>query len=378
MNLAADLQRQISATQEQVEATRRGADLRVRRVIVRLRELIDLPQVPSDLRILAERYLQNPSDSLERAPQLSAQVRSCESRTSQLETLIPSLDPFGVLSTFSNCVAVELAKHRKATETTQRQLQQSQTQLDAIERQLQQQLEHLNAKRAWWQEAWSAIPARLKPVVPSTGLFNLDFLGGIRDQFHFWQQELAKEEAYLNRYQHLVDDWITKLRAPSDQDSNELRRIYLDNANVIGITCSQSASRDFSEEFKSFDVVIIDEVSKCTPPELLIPALKAKKLVLVGDHRQLPPMLDNNALEDIAEELGSTKEELSFLEESLFKSQFEVAGEGIKKMLTTQYRMHPSIMGAINQFYDNKLECGLFDADKQRAHHFTIGCIPAM
>ena len=371
MNLATDLQRQISATEEQVEATRREADLRGRRVIVRLQELIELPQVPADLRILAERYLQNPSDSLDQAPQLLAQVRSCESRTSQLETLIPSLDPFGVLSTFRNSVAVELATHRKVTETAQTQLQQSQTQLDAIERQLQQQLKHLNTKRTWWQEAWSAIPDRLKPVVPSTGLFNLDFLGGIQAQFHFWQQELAKEEAYLNRYQHIVSDWIAKLRNPSDQDSNELRRIYLDNANVIGITCSQSAKRDFSEEFKSFDVVIIDEVSKCTPPELLIPALKGKKLVLVGDHRQLPPMLDSKALEDIAEELGSTEEELSFLEQSLFKSQFEAAGEGIKKMLTTQYRMHPSIMGAINQFYDNKLECGLFDADKQRAHHLA-------
>ncbi|NJK56585.1 MAG: hypothetical protein HC939_11575 [Pleurocapsa sp. SU_5_0] len=63
---------------------------------------------------------------------------------------------------------------------------------------------------------------------------------------------------------------------PSEQNRHELRRIYLDNANIIGITCSQSAKGDFSQEFKSFDVVIIDEVSKCTPPELLIPALKAK------------------------------------------------------------------------------------------------------
>lgn len=369
--LAVDLEQQISVAQRQAETSRSEAKQTFSRVIGLLQELTHLSQIPEKLRILAEQYPRTPAELQDQAAQISAQVHSWESSTNQLETLMTSLDPFAVLLTIRNLIGVDLSTRTAVTETALRQLRESQNKLHEIKAQLQQQLERLNAERAWWQSAWAAIPDRLKPVVPSTGLFNLDFLGGIRDQFHFWQQELAKEEAYLNRYQHLVSDWIAKLHNPLEQDRNELRRIYLDNANVIGITCSQSASRDFSEEFKSFDVVIIDEVSKCIPPELLIPALKAKKLVLVGDHRQLPPMLDNNALEDIAEELGSTKEELSFLEESLFKSQFEVAGEGIKKMLNTQYRMHPSIMGAINQFYDNRLECGLFDADKQRAHHLT-------
>lgn len=117
----------------------------------------------------------------------------------------------------------------------------------------------------------------------------------------------------------------------------------------------QAANRDFSEEFKYFDVVIIDEVSKCTPPELLIPALKGKKLVMVGDHRQLPPMLDTNTLEEVYQEIGSINTELQLLQESLFKIQFETANDNIKKMLNVQYRMHPIIMGAINQFYDGKL-----------------------
>jgi superfamily I DNA and/or RNA helicase len=138
---------------------------------------------------------------------------------------------------------------------------------------------------------------------------------------------------------------------------------------VIGITCVQAASRSFAEEFNSFDVVIIDEVSKCTPPEILIPALKGKKLVLVGDHRQLPPMLNDNTIEEIAEEMKSTKEELYFLEESLFKLHFETARENIKQMLTIQYRMHPNIMGAINQFYQHRLQCGLLQPDQQRAHN---------
>lgn len=40
-------------------------------------------------------------------------------------------------------------------------------------------------------------------------------------------------------------------------------------------------------------------------------------------------------------------------------------------MLTIQYRMHPFIMGAINQFYENRLECGILEPDIKRAHNLT-------
>ncbi len=209
-------------------------------------------------------------------------------------------------------------------------------------------------------------------------MFNLESLRNIKTQFEYWQQQLQNEEIYLNRYQHFVQDWIGKLRQPTESDAcgglrlrTDLRRIYLNNANVIGITCVQAANYDFSQEFKYFDVVIIDEVSKCTPPELLIPALKGKKLVMVGDHRQLPPMLDTNTLEEVSQEIGSTNTELELLQESLFKIQFETANDSIKEMLNIQYRMHPIIMGAINQFYDGKLECGILKPDTKRAHNLA-------
>lgn len=369
MMLVVDLQKQISATQELVETSRHKTEHKVGRVRELLQKLTALQQMPTELRTLAEYYFQNPIENLTQTSQLLQQVHYWEILISQLENLIPSLDPFAALSNIRLQIGVEITNLKEASQRATRELTESQNQLHEVNAQIQQQLDYLTTERAWWQEYWEAIPDRLKPVVPSTGLFNLNLLRSVETQFNAWKQELATAEAYLNRYQNLLSDWIAKLQNPSEQDRNELRRIYLDNANVIGITCSQSASKSFSEEFKYFDVVIIDEVSKCTPPELLIPALKGKKLVLVGDHRQLPPMLDSDTIGEIAEELGSTTEELSYLEESLFKSQFEVADESIKKMLTIQYRMHPSIMGAINQFYENKLECGLFDADRQRKHN---------
>ena len=76
----------------------------------------------------------------------------------------------------------------------------------------------------------------------------------------------------------------------NEYDLDEIRKLYVEHANVIGTTCVASARRDFMEEYPTFDVVIIDEVSKATPPELLLPMLKGKKIILVGDHHQLPPL----------------------------------------------------------------------------------------
>ncbi|MGB3513918.1 MAG: AAA domain-containing protein, partial [Microcoleaceae cyanobacterium] len=228
-------------------------------------------------------------------------------------------------------------------------------------------LQEVQEKRKWWQKIWQRIPENIRPAVADSELFNIEFLEGMKTQIQSWQQELEKEQAYLSRYEKVVNKWIGKIRQPSEQDKQELRQIYIDNTNVIGITCSQAAGFAF-KEFNSFDVVIIDEVSKCTPPELLMAALKGKKLVLIGDYRQLPPMFNDSTIEEIAEELDRTAEDLNFLRDSLFKVQFETAGDNIKQWLNTQYRMHPVIMGAINQFYDGRLICGLVDHDTERAH----------
>ncbi len=366
-------QQQISAAQAQVERARQETDIKLSRVIHLLQELTRQTKLPEQLRILAEQYLANQSHIWEQPQQFSTLVPDWKKHIIGLERLIYSLESFTVLENIKKCLIEDLFKLEKEHEKAIMQLKESQIKLDEIENKLQPQLsETLINERNWWQQAFEqAIPDKFKPDIPTTGLFTLEFLRKLGLQFDSWQRELEQEETYLNRYQHLVQDWIDKLRNPSEGDRNDLRRVYLDNSNVIGITCVQAANRGFSEEFKSFDVVIIDEVSKCTPPELLIPALKGKKLVMVGDHRQLPPMLDTSTLEEVAQEIGGTRQELQFLEESLFKSQFESAHKSIKQMLNTQYRMHPMIMGAINQFYDGKLECGILEPDIKRAHHLA-------
>ena len=373
-NWLANLKRQVSDAQRQLEYLRQDAEIKARRCRGFLTELNQFSQLPDALRAVVDRCLQSTSiyTVLTHIPELKAQVNSWENDINNLNRLNSLLNPLAGLSNIKNSLANQLSKLQQASATANRQLADIQNQLRQIEAQLQQKpSEKLIAERKWWETAWKAIPERIKPQVSSNNLFEPNFLRSVKAQFDAWKKELEKEQAYLSRYENIVQDWIEKLRNPSAQDQSELRRIYIDNANVIGITCSQAAGYSFAREFNNFDVVIIDEVSKCTPPELLIPALKGKKLVLIGDYRQLPPMLHENTIEEIAEEMGSTAEDLAFLQESLFKKQFETAPESIKQRLTIQYRMHPIIMGAINQFYDHRLQCGILEPDKQRAHNLA-------
>lgn len=170
----------------------------------------------------------------------------------------------------------------------------------------------------------------------------------------------------------LQGGWIERLSAGSDKDYEEFKQLYINSANVIGITCSQSGSKEFASLYPVFDVAIIDEVSKATPPELILSVLKAKKIVLVGDHKQLPPMLGSDTYEEVAKKLNIPPENAEHMKQSLFEELFESAPAELKTMLSTQYRMHNQIMDSINQFYIEEngygLRCGLPDPDIARKH----------
>ncbi|WP_391206863.1 AAA domain-containing protein [Psychrobacillus sp. L4] len=176
----------------------------------------------------------------------------------------------------------------------------------------------------------------------------------------------------------IQNEWFSLLKEANDHDLDEIRKLYVRHANVIGTTCVASARKEFMDNYPTFDVVIIDEVSKATPPELLLPMLKGKKIILVGDHHQLPPLVGEDTLEEslkaILEESDSfeEKDELKkLLKESLFERLFKNLPKSNKTMLAIQYRMHESIMETITPFYEEenyRLQCGLVDSDSVRDH----------
>jgi len=211
--------------------------------------------------------------------------------------------------------------------------------------------------------------------------------------------EVRTEEFNLTKdiYKNIIEYSETKNSKVKDviaQDRIErTKKIFERNANVYGLTCTSSpvysASRNNYlkeagiDEIKlyniDFDVVIIDEVSKATPLELMIPILYGKSIILVGDHRQLPPTFkyhksNVNALEEGVK--GEYKDKFDgykeMVESSLFKAMFEALPESNKEILKKQYRMHEDIMNVINCFYSNQLELGAENQNESKQHYLDI------
>lgn len=114
---------------------------------------------------------------------------------------------------------------------------------------------------------------------------------------------------------------------------------------------------------ETFDVLIIDEASQALEAQCWIPLLSAKKLILAGDHLQLPPTIKSsvNASKSAVETASDsdplkTKVGVGTLETTLFDRLLALHGSSIKRMLTTQYRMHEKIMRfPSDEMYESKL-----------------------
>lgn len=187
-------------------------------------------------------------------------------------------------------------------------------------------------------------------------------------------------EALKNKFGDFIKEFNNKLENIDIKYENKYyKETYINSCNVVGISCTENPKILEEKEFKHFDVAIIDEVSKATPPELLIPMLKAKKVILVGDHRQLPPLFGEyersyKEIVDNIEDTDENKEVKEILTEenfkkfenmvtsSIFKEYFEEANENIKHSLLSQFRMHSDIMEVINRFYENRLKSGLLES----------------
>ena len=98
------------------------------------------------------------------------------------------------------------------------------------------------------------------------------------------------EEYFLK--QQIFKDWLATISS-LDENSN-LNQKLIDSIRVIGATTNHIASKKYEKYNFEFDYVIMDESGKATTAEALIPTVLAENLILVGDHRQLRPMLTAN------------------------------------------------------------------------------------
>ncbi|MDZ7660659.1 IGHMBP2 family helicase [Fodinibius sp.] len=147
-----------------------------------------------------------------------------------------------------------------------------------------------------------------------------------------------------------LQDEIEELFEEADKLREEAVNEILETKQVICTTNSTAGSELI--ENREFDLVVIDEATQSTEPSCLIPITRGKKVIMAGDHRQLPPTVKNRKAADKG------------LEDTLFERLTENHPD-IKDMLEVQYRMHEKIMEFSNeQFYD-----GILSADESVKKH---------
>jgi hypothetical protein len=245
-----------------------------------------------------------------------------------------------------------------------------------------------------------------------------------------WMIRIAERSDSRNpKYENVLKNWVTELSIPDKETKQFFKEKYFKYANVIGSTCSSTGSPAFAKDYQAtfnpnatketfkkiseinflmekkpesrkiyslieelglnienptanhfeelkaalssyqsivFDTVIMDEASKATPPDLLLPLCFGKKSIVIGDHRQLPPLLNEKDFKETLLDTNNAKakelaEEIDreFVETSQFKRLIlnPQVSHTIKSTFNVQYRMHPHINDVIKQFYLDD-ECG--------------------
>lgn len=188
----------------------------------------------------------------------------------------------------------------------------------------------------------------------------------------------------LSRIRDILAEWHRELL---DNGSTQLEETLVkESIKIIGATC-MGVNSDPNFKDTVYDVVIVDEAGQIPLHDIAVPLSKAKKVILIGDHLQLPPMSeedfveyyektqqketdsDNNSeTENIATEMNQTekyqKEDLKkvfsvSLFEKLYRSE-NIADTGARIMLNRQYRMHPHIADFISkEFYNGEYKNGV-------------------
>ena len=170
------------------------------------------------------------------------------------------------------------------------------------------------------------------------------------------KRDIKEKKEKLSKLSYKEKEKIKELKSELKSLRDDIKGSYkkeviniYSKMNIILSTCVGSGdnflNREISEK-NPFDYIIIDECAQATESLCWISILQGKKLILAGDHLQLPPTIKSKEAEYI----------LSY---TLFDRLINIYGDKCCKMLNIQYRMNEIIMN----FPSNELYNGNLNAD---------------
>lgn len=200
-----------------------------------------------------------------------------------------------------------------------------------------------------------------QPLDDSFGLF-----AGLKKNIEHTFQEMAQNKEMVPCWQspgfcialqselerckniiELVQEWHQEVL---ERQNYSLQNIVLESVNLVGATCIGVSSQRRFDGLK-FDVTIIDEAGQIQIHKALVPMSVSRKLIMLGDHKQIPPTADQEMIDSCKDHEISAE----FLSKSLFETMYESFPESNKIMLDTQYRMPGEIADTLSHaFYDGK------------------------
>jgi DNA polymerase alpha-associated DNA helicase A len=214
-------------------------------------------------------------------------------------------------------------------------------------------------------------PARLLPSILSHSLDVLTQSSEAAAIVRDVRKEMDDKQASIRKTRNgkerrAIYDDLKDLRKEYREREKMCVRNLVHGSKVVLTTLHGAGGYQLKGE--DFDIVIIDEASQALESQCWVALLSAKKAVLAGDHLQLPPTiksLNSKAKISTKKEIGARG---TSLETTLFDRLLKLYGPSIKKMLTTQYRMHEKIM----EFPSKELyEAQLVAAEAVKAHLLT-------
>ena len=160
-------------------------------------------------------------------------------------------------------------------------------------------------------------------------------------------RNVAQENRILISCEDKLKKLVNKV-AQIDDNIKKLRRMIVDQAKIVGATCT--AINQPRNMTKPFDLVVIDEASMVLLPAVWLSAGQSRERVVIsGDFRQIPSIVPSNR---------------RTVREALGRDPFTATGRTTSDssdlvMLDTQYRMHPVICALVaGPMYDGKLSTG--------------------
>lgn len=160
----------------------------------------------------------------------------------------------------------------------------------------------------------------------------------------------------------LLEEW--SLRVGRSPDFNAA---LLSSAQVIAGTCVGVASVKGMEEV-AYDLCIIDEASKATATEILIPMVRSRRWIIVGDPKQLPPFFEELG-DDLRSEFEDREVKATLLDRLL--DDRDGLPKGCRAALRNQYRMIKPIGDLVSEcFYGQQLNSPLNTHGLKLEHAF--------